>query len=88
MIRAYLLFIVLGSSVLSLVSFFRRLPLAVMLTFPLAAGILCAAAGAVFLFSALTVPSDQAAGLLAAGGLGLLAALNLGAAIRAIIRRR
>ena len=88
MIRAYVGFLLTISSVIALVSFFRTLPLALVLTFPLAAGLLCLVVASAFLWSALTVPTDQTAGLFVAAVLGALAALNLGAAIRAIIRRR
>jgi hypothetical protein len=88
MIRAYVMVLVLGSSAIALVSFFRSLPLAIILAFPLAAGLLCLFFAGLFAWSALNTPNDQAAGLLAAAGLALLAALNLGAAIRAFIRRR
>ncbi|MDP2355228.1 MAG: hypothetical protein Q8M31_04110 [Beijerinckiaceae bacterium] len=88
MIRAYVAFVLLVSSGISIASLFRSIPLAVMIAFPMGAGLFSGSLFVAFFWSALNVPTDRAPGLLAAGGFGLLAALNLGAAIRAIIRRR
>lgn len=88
MIRAYVAFALLVSSGISIASLFRRIPLAVVIAFPMGAGLFSFSLCFAFLWSALNVPTDQSPGLLAAAGFGLLAALNLGAAFRAIIRRR
>ncbi|MBX9738902.1 MAG: hypothetical protein K2X62_02455 [Beijerinckiaceae bacterium] len=88
MIRGYVLFLVLASSALAVVSLFRKLPLAVIVLFPLSTGLLCLGLGGAIAWAALSVPTDREAGLLLAGSVLLVAALNLGAAIVAIIRRR
>lgn len=88
MIRAYIAFMLLVSSGISIASLFRRIPLAVIIAFPLGAGLFSFSMFVAFLWSALAVPTEQSPGLFAAVGFGVLAALNLGAAIRAIIRRR
>lgn len=88
MIRAYVAFMLLASSGLSIASLFRRIPLGLMIAFPMGAGLFCFSMFVGFLWSALAVPTEQSPGLFAAAGFGLLAALNLSAAIRAIIRRR
>ena len=88
MIRAYVAFMLLVSSGISIASLFRRIPLTVVIAFPMGAGLFSFSMFVAFALSALNVPTEQTPGLLAAGGFGLLAALNLGAAVRAIIRRR
>ncbi len=87
MIRGYLLLLVLASSAVAIVSLFRTLPLALIL-FPLSAGLLCLGLGGAIGWAALSVPTDRAVGLLVAGSVLLVAALDLGAAAMAIIRRR
>jgi hypothetical protein len=88
MIRAYAAIVLLVSSGISIASLFRRIPLAVIIAFPMGAGLFSFSLFVGFLWSALNVPTEQSPGLLAAAGFGLMAALNLGAALRAIIRRR
>ncbi|MFN3890800.1 MAG: hypothetical protein ACK4MV_10425 [Beijerinckiaceae bacterium] len=88
MIRAYVAFLVLVSSGVALYSLLRVLPFAVMIALPLCAGLFCLALGSAILWAALSVPTDREAGLLIALSLLSLAALNLGAAARVLIRRR
>jgi hypothetical protein len=88
MIRAYVALLVMASSGVSLYSFFRLVPLAVMIAMPLGAGLFCLGLGSAILWAALDVPTDRAIGLLIGASLLSLAALNLSAAVRAIIRRR
>lgn len=88
MIRAYAAFFVLAATLIGVVSLFRALPRALAIALPMGAGLFCLGLGGAILYAALSVPTDREAGLAFAAALLALAAFNLGAALRTIIRRR
>lgn len=88
MIRTYAALLVFAATLVAVASLFRPLPRALVIALPLGAGLFCLGLGSAILYAALTVPSDRGAALGISAGLIALAALNIGAAARTIIRRR